>query len=280
VRTASQCVLFLLLAGAPVFAFASSGTIDGTNKYAWGNVAGYVNFAPSNSTVTVTDSAITGYAWSENDGWINFQPVQGGVTNDGHGTLGGWAWDESQGWVSFTGVTIDSSGKFTGEATGSNGYAITFDCATYCDVETTWRPASASTQTTTHANGPAVGLYGNTTPTPPPQAPANPALEPSSPPPKHPSTAPTPTAPTAPPTSGAGGSISAGNASEGFYVSTSVTGTSSADIYVPTSIPTKAAPTKKPASASFFSITLNPFALPAVSGFSLLTFLVFLPWFL
>ncbi|MHB8392545.1 MAG: hypothetical protein ACYDBH_23680 [Acidobacteriaceae bacterium] len=130
-----------LFALVPFVAYASSGTVSSSYKYAWSNVGGWVNFAPSNSIVTVTDSALTGYAWSANDGWINFSPSNGGVTNSG-GTLGGFAWDQSAGWVNFAGVTIDSSGQFHGQATGANGYAINFSC-TNCDVRTDWRPTSA-----------------------------------------------------------------------------------------------------------------------------------------
>ena len=122
------------------FAHASSGAISSPYKYAWSNVGGWVNFAPTNSTVTVTDSALTGYVWSVNDGWINLSPTHGGVTNSG-GTLGGFAWDQSAGWVDFAGVTIDSAGKFHGQATGANGYVINFSC-TNCDVRTDWRASA------------------------------------------------------------------------------------------------------------------------------------------
>jgi len=128
--------------------------IDAIYKYAWSNVGGWVNFAPSQSPVSVTDSAVSGYAWSANDGWINFAPAHGGVTNDGAGNLGGFAWDSTQGWVSFTGVSINTgTGKFTGQATGANGYILTFDCKG-CNVVTDWRPASsgASSQTPSHTS--------------------------------------------------------------------------------------------------------------------------------
>lgn len=186
-------LLSALLGASP--AFAAAGNISSTAKYAWGNDAGWVNFAPSQSGVTVTNSAVTGYAWSENDGWINFSPSQGGVTNDGSGNLGGYAWDETYGWVSFSGVTINSSGKFTGEATGANGYAITFDCSN-CDVETTWR--SQSTNPTPSASSglgaispvvtqPASGATTTTRATSTVSATSTPAT-PSSPPPSPPST--------------------------------------------------------------------------------------------
>ncbi len=139
--------LFVL---APLVAYA--GTISSSHQYAWSNDAGWVNFAPSQSTVTVSDSGLSGYAWSQNDGWINLSPSQSGVTNS-NGTLGGFAWDPLAGWVNFSGVTIDSSGKFHGEANGSNSYAINFDCAN-CDVETDWRLTTTNTNTNTTSSSP------------------------------------------------------------------------------------------------------------------------------
>lgn len=140
--------LLLFLASAPLaYASQTSGTIDSVHKYAWSDVGGYVNFAPTNSTVSVTDTALTGYAWSANTGWINLSPTNGGVTNTTSGTLGGFAWDANEGWISFTGVTIDANGVFHGTATGANEN-IKFDC-TNCSVQTDWRPTSARITTTT-----------------------------------------------------------------------------------------------------------------------------------
>ena len=156
-RTSSRTlagIFFLLSFAATPFACAASGLISSPDQYAWGNIAGWINFAPVDSTVTVSDSSLTGYAWSENDGWINLSPTEGGVTNS-DGTLGGWAWDQSAGWVSFSGVTIDTSGTFHGEATGSNGYAINFDCST-CDVVTDWRAATQNIATPTKSSSGAV----------------------------------------------------------------------------------------------------------------------------
>jgi hypothetical protein len=148
-------------------AHAASGTILSSSKYAWSNVGGWVNFAPSNSIITVTDTAITGYAWSANDGWINFAPTNGGVKNTNDGTLSGFAWDQTAGWVNFAGVTIDTTNKFHGQATGANGYVINFDC-TSCLVETNW----SRTITTSSSPGSISPVYippsqsvGNTLPT-------------------------------------------------------------------------------------------------------------------
>jgi hypothetical protein len=158
------CLLFVFATSA--YASTISGSVDSTNKYAWGNVAGYINFAPTNGGLTITDSGITGYAWSSNTGWINFDTAQSSVTNDGEGTLGGYAWDEGAGWVSFTGVTIDSSGQFNGMATGGTvrgaSYAINFDCAT-CTVTTDWRPASSRPSTAPAGGGGSAILPRTTT---------------------------------------------------------------------------------------------------------------------
>ena len=139
-------LLGLIIFGAST-AFASTSSINGTDKYAWSNVGGWVNFNPTNGGVTVTGTALTGYAWSANDGWINFSPTEGGVKNDGAGNLSGFAWDETAGWVDFSGVKIDAAGKFTGEATGGTvdgtSYALNFNC-TNCDVVTTWKPSATS----------------------------------------------------------------------------------------------------------------------------------------
>ncbi len=66
-----------LLAQSLSPAFASEGNIDSTNKYAWGENAGWINFHPTHSQVTINTSTgeFDGYAWSENLGWIHFKNV-------------------------------------------------------------------------------------------------------------------------------------------------------------------------------------------------------------
>lgn len=157
VWTLRSLFVFLFFLATTSFAQASTtiGTVSTVYKYAWGNIAGYVNFAPAHSKITVTSSVVSGYAWSANDGWINLSPAFGGVKNDGNGVLSGFAWDEVAGWVDFSGVTIDSSGVFHGKATGGviNGanYAINFDCAS-CGVQTDWRPASSRSTASKHSS--------------------------------------------------------------------------------------------------------------------------------
>lgn len=135
-------LLFLLL---PFISLAS--TTDGTiqNQYAWGENVGWVNFLPTDGNIHITDSAITGYAWDKEYGWINLAPAQSGIKNDGAGNLSGYAWSAGGGYINFSGVTINSSGKFTGTASGVTYGRMTFDCA-QCNVTTDWRPRSVRPQ--------------------------------------------------------------------------------------------------------------------------------------
>jgi hypothetical protein len=123
---------------------AFAGTISDTDKYAWSDNLGWINFSPKNGNVDVTDTKVTGYVWSANSGWINLAPTKGGVMNDGKGNLSGSAWGENTGWIDFAGVTIDSNGLFAGTATGLLSGTITFSCPN-CKVTTTWRSGSEQT---------------------------------------------------------------------------------------------------------------------------------------
>ena len=147
-KNKSLCAVFMLLfllfalsLRVPVFASTTDGTIDTTNKYAWGENVGWINFGNTNGNIHVTDSAITGYAWIANYGWVNMAPTNSGVTNDAEGNLSGYAWGEKTGWIDFENVAINSSGVFTGTASGTVTGTISFTCAN-CSVVTDWRPAS------------------------------------------------------------------------------------------------------------------------------------------
>jgi len=147
-KNKSLCAVFILLfllfalsLRVPVFASTTDGTIDTTNKYAWGENVGWINFGNTNGNIHVTDSAITGYAWIANYGWVNMAPTNSGVTNDAEGNLSGYAWGENVGWIDFENVAINSSGVFTGTASGTVTGTISFTCAN-CSVVTDWRPAS------------------------------------------------------------------------------------------------------------------------------------------
>ena len=154
----------LLISGIVIFsdAFADgmySGAISRTNRYAWSENAGWIDFGTTAGTVRVANSSLTGYAWSENLGWISLNcsndsscsTVDFKVTNNGEGVLGGYAWSENAGWIQFAptngGVTINSSGVFSGYAWGENTGWIVFNCSNESScgtvdykVVTHWRP--------------------------------------------------------------------------------------------------------------------------------------------
>ena len=134
-------------------AFALAGTIDDTNKYAWSENIGWINFNPTGVAVTVNDSTLTGHVWGENYGWINLSPTNSGVTNNTSGTLGGYAWGENIGFIDFSNVTIDSDGYFHGTASSTVTGRIAFNCidrnvcaSSDFKVRTSWRPQSAREQ--------------------------------------------------------------------------------------------------------------------------------------
>jgi hypothetical protein len=135
-------VLAFLLAfyfSLPSVSLASTTNGAIQNQYAWGENVGWVNFAVTGSNVHVTDTGLSGNAWDTNYGWINLAPTNSGVKNDGQGNLSGSAWSAGGGYIDFTGVVIDSTGKFTGMASGTAYGRISFDCSK-CSVTTDWRP--------------------------------------------------------------------------------------------------------------------------------------------
>ncbi|MEA1936614.1 MAG: hypothetical protein U9N04_00700 [Patescibacteria group bacterium] len=140
------------------FASTTDGMIDLTDKYAWSENLGWINFGTTEGNVHITDSELTGYAWSENAGWISLNcsnnsscaTVDHKIANDGAGNLSGYAWSENTGWINFNpsvgGVSINSSGEFLGYAWGENIGWIVFNCATTSScatvdykVKTDWR---------------------------------------------------------------------------------------------------------------------------------------------
>jgi len=173
-------VFFILLFFSYIpqaFASTTSGAINTSNKYAWGENIGWVDFNATSSAVTVTDSELTGYAYGENIGWISLNcsntsscgTVDYKVTNNAEGTLGGYAYSENAGWINFapagSGVNIDSSGVFSGYAYGENIGWINFnaDVNNTYPVTTDWRKASlrvVSSPTTPSSSGRTGGSSG------------------------------------------------------------------------------------------------------------------------
>ena len=115
-----------------------NGTISDTERYAWGENIGWVDFGSEAGNVHITDTALSGYAYGENIGWINLD----GVTNDKEGHLAGYAWGENVGFIDFSQVEIDNHGYFTGSAYGENIGFILFNKDDINIVTTDWRPKS------------------------------------------------------------------------------------------------------------------------------------------
>jgi hypothetical protein len=128
-----------LLISTSALASTTNGTISPTDRYAWGENVGWIDFGSTAGDVHITDTAVTGYAYGENIGWINLT----GVTNDGSGNLAGYAWGENVGWVDFSKVTINNNGFFAGAAYGENIGWINFDKDNTNVVTTDWRPKSS-----------------------------------------------------------------------------------------------------------------------------------------
>ncbi|TSC90893.1 MAG: glycoside hydrolase [Parcubacteria group bacterium Licking1014_17] len=138
---------------------AATGTIDSSDKYAWSENLGWVNFGALQGSVIISDSDMSGYAWSENGGWVSLNcsntdscaTVNYGVKNTVVGSLSGYAWGENIGWINFQptagGVTINKDGYFEGYAWGENIGWVNFNCsnqnscgAVDFKVKTSWRP--------------------------------------------------------------------------------------------------------------------------------------------
>ena len=166
----------VFLIALPAVASQTDGTVLPSDKYAWSDRIGWINFAPTDGAdyvgLSITDSAVTGFAWSRDHGWINFNPASSGqgVTNTPEGVLGGFAWVASLGWISMDGVTITSSGKFAGIAgtPGTDTARISFDCGN-CSVRTDWRPASVRDDDGDEDDDEGGNGGGGPRPNPPPQ---------------------------------------------------------------------------------------------------------------
>jgi len=140
-----------------------TGPIDSTNRWAWNDNIGWIDFGYSSGDVHVNDTDLTGYAWNNNAKEIVLNcattPI-GSVCNDSDfkvarnsttGVLSGWAWSDDYGWISFnsannpTPITCDpsdgygageycvtvstSTGVFSGWAWNDNLGWISFNCA-------------------------------------------------------------------------------------------------------------------------------------------------------
>lgn len=114
--------------------------LDPTNRFAWSENTGWVNFSPTNVGGQLhyleTNGFLSGHAWQENIGWIklaadtngpfaNDSATNWGVNLDENGAMSGYAWSENTGWIKFNpthgGVAMDMvTGQFDGYAWGEN----------------------------------------------------------------------------------------------------------------------------------------------------------------
>jgi len=129
--------LFLFMVFALLLATnkLTADTISTTDKYAWSENAGWLDFSSTHEQATVYNDHLEGYVWSEAVGWIrlgtyttgdahtyaNNAANTYGVNNDGSGNLSGYGWGENIGWVNFNSnnsqVTINAvTGDFDGYA--------------------------------------------------------------------------------------------------------------------------------------------------------------------
>lgn len=122
-------VAMALLILAPGLATAQGGNINPSQRFAWMEEGGWLDFSPTGGGVTVGPTFLSGYAWGESIGWVKVGSTGGGpyanssATNWGvnrsGGTLSGFAWSETAGWIDFApsggGVTLDAA---TGQLSG------------------------------------------------------------------------------------------------------------------------------------------------------------------
>ena len=112
-----------------------TSNISDSDRWAWSENAGWIDFKPTGGGMAVAGDGLSGYAWAENIGWMrlggdNGPPYQNtgsdnwGVNNDGGGNLSGYGWSENVGWVNFSSddsrVSINQEGNFSGYAWNYN----------------------------------------------------------------------------------------------------------------------------------------------------------------
>jgi hypothetical protein len=110
-----------LLTACLATAAAAQSNVTNTNKFAWGENIGWLNFRDAGNPAGTQGARIgvrtlSGFVWSENTGYINLgsgSPANGsqyantsgtdfGVNRDANtGALSGLAWSENLGWINF-----------------------------------------------------------------------------------------------------------------------------------------------------------------------------------
>ncbi|MEX2054497.1 MAG: hypothetical protein WD883_03075 [Candidatus Colwellbacteria bacterium] len=168
IRFSSAAVLVvMIITGHSVVQGFSN--INSTNKWAWNDVVGWIDFYVGNTGLNVKSTKVDrwGDIYTSSEAYIathctslppdsiNDCTPTFGVSNDGSGNLSSYAWSDEYGWISFKGstpdygVTIDGSGDFNGFAWNDIIGWISFNClstspdhcgggSTSYKVNTTW----------------------------------------------------------------------------------------------------------------------------------------------
>jgi len=138
IKTSIKNAMLLLIASSYLLVTSNhlfADPISSTDKYAYAENAGWLNFSSTHEQATVYNDHLEGYVWSESVGWIRLGTITTGAThtyannasttygvnNDGNGNLSGYAWSENAGWINFNSnnsqVTINATtGDFDGYA--------------------------------------------------------------------------------------------------------------------------------------------------------------------
>lgn len=135
----SPCWLFWLsflwlLTPWPLFA---AWSINNTNKYAWSESVGWINFRPELGGARVSADHLAGFVWGENIGWIqlgaegggpyaNTSTTNWGVNRDQGGALSnlsGYGWSETVGWIDFNAFGTSDNAKINPTTGSFSGYA-------------------------------------------------------------------------------------------------------------------------------------------------------------
>lgn len=167
VKTLSAIFVIVLIQNAS----GVTSNIDSTNKWAWNDVAGWIDFYNIGSGAYVDANKVSRWGvWNNNTASyiaLHCSALPPAATNDCtpsfgvtnvSGTLGNYAWSDEYGWISFYdnapyayGVTIDAIGNFQGFAWNDVigwisfcGGLSTTNCpgAISYKVDTSWDPAA------------------------------------------------------------------------------------------------------------------------------------------
>ncbi|MCR4261102.1 MAG: hypothetical protein NUV96_02120 [Candidatus Colwellbacteria bacterium] len=115
--------------------YGVNSNIDITNKWAWNDLAGWIDFYASGDGANVSSIKMSRWGVFDSDpstyvalhctalppSGTNDCSIDFGVINDGSGNLEGFAWSDEYGWISFCG------GQSTANCPGAVPYQVTID---------------------------------------------------------------------------------------------------------------------------------------------------------